>query len=82
MSQFKCPHCQEHSNIFSPPDSPSGAHELAKKWNVNVLADLVIDPELCASSDSGVPIVLKQPDHVISAEFRKLARTLMGACNL
>lgn len=82
MSKFQCPHCQQRSDIFSPPGSASGAHGLAEKWQAKVLADFAIDAELCAASDTGMPLLLRDPEHAISVEFRRLARALLKEKNL
>ena len=49
MSGYLCPHCSEITNIFSS----NGGKELAKKYNVNFLGAIPIEPKVCLAGKSG-----------------------------
>lgn len=49
MSYFKCPHCGERSNLFGP----SHVETIETKFNIPVLAQVPIDPEIAGLGDEG-----------------------------
>jgi len=50
MSYFKCADCDKEYNIFGD----SHIEEIGKKYNINVLAKLPIDPRIAAACDKGM----------------------------
>ncbi|MEE1227819.1 MAG: Mrp/NBP35 family ATP-binding protein [Lachnospiraceae bacterium] len=49
MSYVKCPHCGEKINVFGE----SHIDEIAKAYNIPVLARIPMDPELALATDAG-----------------------------
>ncbi len=72
MSYFKCPHCGEHTNIFSH----GGAKAEAAKLDVEFLGELPLDIVIRETSDEGHPIVLSQPDSEHAKTYRAMATRL------
>lgn len=73
MSYFICPKCGERTDIFSH----GGAKAVAEKVGIPFLGELPLDPELRELSDSGTPIVIKDPDSNASKVFFGIAEQLL-----
>ncbi|MBV9522528.1 MAG: iron-sulfur cluster carrier protein ApbC [Alphaproteobacteria bacterium] len=69
MSYFACPHCGEHSHIFSH----GGARREAERLNVEFLGELPLDIAIRETSDGGQPIVAAQPESPHAAVYRGIA---------
>lgn len=68
MSGFICPHCQEEVPIFGS----GNGEEMAKKMDVPFLGKLPLNVETPVSSDTGIPIVIKEPESEISVKISKI----------
>ncbi len=68
MSGFVCPHCGEVTDIFKT----GGGEATAKEMNIQFLGKVPIEPEVVESGDSGVPIVLKNPDSASAKAFASI----------
>jgi len=69
MSGFICPHCGENTPIFKE----GGGARLAAAMGVDFLGGIPIDPDLMASSDDGVPLLIKTVDSPAAKAFVDLA---------
>jgi ATP-binding protein involved in chromosome partitioning len=69
MSYYKDPCNGEYINIFGK----GGTEKLAKEYNVQVLAKIPIDPEICSSSDQGKPLTYYKQGGYISKIFTELS---------
>jgi ATP-binding protein involved in chromosome partitioning len=69
MSSFVCPHCGEVTDIFKK----GGGERTADLLGVPYLGAIPLDPEIVKGGDSGVPIVVAQPDGPHAAAFRRVA---------
>jgi ATP-binding protein involved in chromosome partitioning len=58
MSWFVCPHCGEREAIFGE----GGGKEAAETLGVPLMAQVPLIPALRAGGDTGVPIVISDPD--------------------
>jgi ATP-binding protein involved in chromosome partitioning len=72
MSFFVCPHCGERTNIFGE----GGGAEAAATLGVPLLGQIPLTPALRAGSDSGMPIVVSDPDSPAGAALLTAAREL------
>jgi ATP-binding protein involved in chromosome partitioning len=72
MSFFVCPHCGERTNIFGE----GGGAEAAATLGVPLLGQIPLTPALRAGSDSGMPIVVSDPDSPAGAALLAAAREL------
>ncbi len=70
MSGFICPHCGERTDIFST----GGGKKEAEKQNVDFLGDVPLDLAIRQQGDSGIPIVVAQPDSSQSNAFLSIAK--------
>ncbi|MEO8476157.1 MAG: Mrp/NBP35 family ATP-binding protein [Actinomycetota bacterium] len=69
MSYYLCPHCGERDEIFGS----GGGAEAAETLGVPLMAQVPLLPALREGGDSGVPIVLSQPDAAASVALREAA---------
>ena len=69
MSLFTCPHCGEKTDIFSH----GGARRESDRLGTPFLGEIPIDPSIRIGGDSGVPIVVAQPDSPQALAFSRIA---------
>lgn len=64
--------------LFGEGGGPRVAERLSRAvgFEVPLLGQIPLDPELVAAGDQGVPIVLSTPDSAVSKELRKVADSL------
>ena len=72
MSYFLCEKCETKHKIFGN----GGAKSEAKKLGVPFLSEIPLDILLRSSADEGKPIVLQEPNHLISKKFLQIARLI------
>ena len=72
MSYFLCEKCETKHKIFGN----GGAKAEAKKLGVPFLDEIPLDILLRSSSDEGRPIVLQEPNNLISKKFLKIANLI------
>jgi ATP-binding protein involved in chromosome partitioning len=78
MSSFACPHCGQHSDIFSH----GGGKDAAATFNVPFLGEIPLDIAIRESGDAGTPIPAGQPGSEISAPFEAMARRLAAQISI
>lgn len=72
MSHYVCPKCGEREELFGS----GGGHSLTRQFGVGLLAEIPILTEIREGGDAGRPIVVADPDHVVSRVFFELARSV------
>jgi ATP-binding protein involved in chromosome partitioning len=72
MSYFSCPHCHEKTDIFSH----GGGKAAAEKLKVPFLGEIPIDPAIREGGDSGMPIVVSNPESPQAKAFVQIASQL------
>jgi ATP-binding protein involved in chromosome partitioning len=70
MDSFACPHCGEHSPIFTR----GGSEAAATRLGVPFLGSIPLDPATVEHGDHGTPTVLADPGSAQAAAFRAVAR--------
>ncbi|MDQ6828654.1 MAG: Mrp/NBP35 family ATP-binding protein [Gemmatimonadota bacterium] len=78
MSFFACPHCGEPTPIFGT----GGGKRLADELGIPLLGEIPLYPQVLVGGDTGVPIVLAEPDSVASRALVVTAQRIgeaMGA---
>jgi ATP-binding protein involved in chromosome partitioning len=75
MSYFACPHCGERTAVFGE----GGGAEAAETLGVPLLGQVPLLPDLREGGDTGVPIVVSQPESVAGVALREAARELARA---
>lgn len=69
MSHFVCPNCQHESDIFGK----GGGETLAKDMGVPFVGRIPIYEPIRRGGDSGVPIVMSEPDSISARAFMAAA---------
>ncbi|MCP4329342.1 MAG: iron-sulfur cluster carrier protein ApbC [Alphaproteobacteria bacterium] len=69
MSYFICPHCNERSEIFAH----GGARREAEKLGMEFLGEIPLDIEIRETSDSGLPIVVSNPESAHAQAYLTIA---------
>jgi ATPases involved in chromosome partitioning len=73
MSGFICPHCGETTEIFGA----GGGEKTAEGMNVQFMGRIPIEPQIVASGDAGIPIVIRAPDSVSAKAFNEITEKLI-----
>lgn len=74
MSGFACPHCGKVTEIFS-----SGAGEaLARKFGVELLGKIPIDPAICRDGDEGTPFIHHDAKTPTGRAFAAIVKRISG----
>jgi ATP-binding protein involved in chromosome partitioning len=75
MSWFLCPHCGEREAIFGE----GGGKEAAETLGVPLMAQVPLIPALRAGGDTGVPIVVSDPESPASIALSEAAEAVVKA---
>ena len=73
MSGFVCPHCGEKTDIFKS----GGGVATAKNLNIQFLGAVPIEPRIVVTGDSGMPIVIDDPDSVSAKVFKEITQKII-----
>ncbi|RZF47353.1 hypothetical protein LSTR_LSTR012857 [Laodelphax striatellus] len=68
MSSVKCTNCSSTISLFG-----DGTKKMADDLGIDFLEDIILDPKIAECSDSGVPIVVSNPESLQSAAYLRLA---------
>jgi ATP-binding protein involved in chromosome partitioning len=74
MSFYVCPECHNKEEIFG--------HGGAQKTGFPILGEIPLVEDLRVGGDNGKPLVLAQPDHPVSQQFRVIAQHVIEAGDL
>ena len=72
MSYFHCPHCGERTDIFSS----GGGQRLADELGLPLLAQVPLQERVQELCETGLPVVLAEPDSPAAKAFAALAAAL------
>jgi ATP-binding protein involved in chromosome partitioning len=78
MSYFICDGCGKRHEIFSR----GGAERAAERFKIPFLGEIPITPALREGGDQGVPILVAQPNSVVSKSFLDIAAKLAGQLSI
>lgn len=73
MSGFVCPHCGKETDIFKS----GGGEATAKDMNIQFLGRVPIEPKIVLSGDSGMPIVISDPESISAKAFKKIVEKII-----
>lgn len=76
MKSTICPNCHTSIDLFQ-----GQTDEYAKELNIPFLGSVPIQPIIAKCGDAGTPIVLSQPDAVISTIFKSIANNVIAHIN-
>ncbi|TPX69259.1 hypothetical protein SpCBS45565_g02531 [Spizellomyces sp. 'palustris'] len=79
MSLYHCPNCSHTSYIFGNQDHLLST---ANSMDLDILANIPLHPDVCATSDAGTPIVIAQPTSVHAEVYQGLARKVADKLGL
>ena len=74
MSYHVCSGCGHRSELFGH----GGGARVAQEFHIPFLGEIPLVREIRAAADTGTPIVVAQPEHPQSREFRAIAQRLIG----
>jgi Mrp family chromosome partitioning ATPase len=66
MSGFKCPHCNEHIDLYPP----GGAEKASKDLDIKLLGKIPFEVGVSEQGDRGLPFVLKYPESESAKAFK------------
>ncbi len=72
MSYFVCPHCGIRTEIFDH----GNAEREAKRRNLNFLGEVPLDTAVRIGGDTGVPIVVSDPQSPVAQALKEAARNV------
>jgi ATP-binding protein involved in chromosome partitioning len=78
MSYFICDGCGKSHEIFSR----GGAERAAERFKIPFLGEIPITPALREGGDRGIPILVMQPNSVVSKSFLDVAAKLAGQLSI
>ncbi|MDO8612171.1 MAG: Mrp/NBP35 family ATP-binding protein, partial [Dehalococcoidia bacterium] len=70
MSYFACPHCGERTDIFGH----GGARGAAEELGLDFLGEIPLDVRVREGGDSGVPVMVSDPDSPVSQAIMEIAQ--------
>jgi len=73
MSGFVCPHCNEITEIFGS----GGGERTAENLNIQFLGRVPLEPGVVRSGDSGMPVVISEPESKSAAAFNSIVEKLI-----
>jgi ATP-binding protein involved in chromosome partitioning len=77
MSAHVCESCGHHNQLFGE----SGALKLSEEFQTQLLGSLPLHAQVRMQSDLGRPLVLSDPDHVISKIYAQIASLVWSKLN-
>ncbi len=78
MSYWSCPDCGRVDHIFGE----GGVKAEAKKRNIELLGEIPISAQVRKSSDSGIPIIISEPESIQSENYRNIAKNIVKSIKL
>jgi len=80
MSYLECPHCAERIDVFGSGGGQAVASSLSQRLGADVplLGQIPIDVRLREGGDSGLPLVLSDPDATASKALLRISDRLSG----
>lgn len=74
MSYFICPNCTQEHNIFGT----GGGEKLAAQFKTNLLGRVPLSISVREAGDSGVPVVVGQPESIQAIAFNEVADNVVA----
>jgi ATP-binding protein involved in chromosome partitioning len=73
MSFFVCPDCGKQTDVFRQ----GGGQKESERLGIPLLGRIPLDTAVCDGGDTGVPLVIGQPDSNAADEFQKVTASLV-----
>ncbi len=78
MSYWSCPDCGRIDHIFGK----DGVELEAKKRNIDLLGKIPLSADLRQSGDSGIPMMISNPDSIQSTTYKTISKNLIKLIKL
>ncbi len=78
MAYFTCGKCGEKHDVFRP----AGGRRPHQEWDVPLLGEIPLEPELSALCDQGTPLVTSRNDGASARAFAALAERVAAALSI
>ena len=78
MSYWSCPDCGRVDHIFGE----GGVKAEAKKRGIDLLGEIPISIDVRKGSDSGIPIIISDPDSIQSKNYRIIAKSILKSIKI
>ena len=78
MSYWSCPDCGRVEHIFEE----GGVKAEAQKRDIELLGEIPISAQVRKSSDSGIPIIISEPESIQSKNYRNIAKKIVKSIKL
>jgi ATP-binding protein involved in chromosome partitioning len=78
MSYFVCPNCTSKHYIFGK----EGAKKMSETHNLPFLGEIPLNPGIMEGSDSGKPVLVTDPNSVLSQAFMVVAKNVAARCSM
>lgn len=78
MAYFVCPNCSEEHDIFGR----GGGKAAARRYGLDFLGELPLDPAVRIGGDSGKPVVVARQDSPVSIRFDEAARAVASKISI
>jgi len=78
MAVWQCPDCGRTDHIFGE----GGAAEEARRRGIDLLGDIPLSMAVRQGSDSGLPIILSEPNSPHAAAYKQIAVSLIERADL
>ena len=72
MSFFVCPDCGKATEVFRR----GGGDKESERLGIPLLGRIPLDPLVCDTGDTGLPLVLSQPETAAAEEFQKVSAAI------
>lgn len=77
MSFFVCSDCGKRTNIFRQ----GGGQKESERLGIPLLGRVPLEPVVCDAGDTGVPVVIGQPESAAAAAFQEIAAAVIEVLN-
>ena len=75
MSHFECPKCHHVTEVFPG----AGGEDISKRYEVPFLGKIPLEPATAMQGDSGVPVMVSQPDGALAETMLSVAHQMVEA---
>ncbi|KAF4595511.1 ATP-binding protein [Ophiocordyceps camponoti-floridani] len=73
MSLFRCPRCNDETDVFG---SRQRVRRLCEDHKIDLLGDIPLHPQIGQDGDTGKPTVVSEPSSNVAAAFFKIAQAI------
>ena len=79
MSESLCPHCGQALGVFG---SGHKVQEMCAQWDIPLLGEVPLDPQVREGGDEGRPVILHSPDSPAGQALSRIAKEMTSRIGL